>query len=117
MATIYLGGNFVSYEDPHFSHLSAQAREAAYFEQFEPENLREIRVVPMLTMLAAASIGLLVLASFLGEDVTGSRLSAGSREAAPAQSLQQPRLPLRVGEAGEIRLVLKRIEPPTIGEP
>jgi hypothetical protein len=114
MATIYLGGNFVSYEDPRFSHLSAQAREAAYFEQFEPENLREIRVVPMLTMLAAVSIGLLVLASFLGGDVTGS---ASSLEAARAQSLRQPNLPQRVGEAGEIRLVSKRIEPPTIREP
>ena len=37
MFTIYLGNEFVSPRDARFSHLSAQAREAAYFEQFKPE--------------------------------------------------------------------------------
>lgn len=61
MFTIYLGDEFVSPHDARFSHLPAQAREAAYFEQFKPENLREIRVVPMLTILAGVLIGYVAL--------------------------------------------------------
>ena len=41
MITIYLGDEFVSPRDARFSHLSNEAREAAYFEQFKPETLRE----------------------------------------------------------------------------
>ena len=40
MFTMYLGNEFSSPRDAPFSHLSAPAREAAYSEQFEPENLR-----------------------------------------------------------------------------
>jgi hypothetical protein len=86
MTTIYLGGSFVSYEHPRFSHLSKHAQEAAYFEQFKPENLREIRGVPMLTMLAAALIGFLMLGSFFGDDASQSRLDTSPRYAAHAQS-------------------------------
>jgi hypothetical protein len=117
MTTIYLGGNFVSYDDPRSSHLSKQAREAVYFEQFKPENLREIRVVPTLALIAGVSIGILALGSFLGDDVTESTLDAGSREAGGAESFPRPSPPQRVGEAGEIRLDSKRIERPSIGEP
>jgi hypothetical protein len=117
MTTIYLGGGYVSYEDPRSSHLSKQAREAVYFEQFKPENLREIRAVPMLAMIAAVSIGLLALGSFLGDGVSESRLGAASREAGRAQIFRQPSLPQRVDKAGEIRLVSKRMERPEIGEP
>jgi hypothetical protein len=65
MFTIYLGDKFVSPRDSRFSHLSAQAREAAYFEQFKPENLREIRVVPTLTILAGISMGFVALRGFV----------------------------------------------------
>jgi hypothetical protein len=116
MTTIYLGGSFVSYEDPRSSHLSDQVRETAYFEQLEPENLREIRAVPLLAMFAAVSIGLLALASFLGDDLSGSRLEAGSRQVGRAQSFRQGSLSQRVGETGEIRLV-SGIERPEIGGP
>ncbi|MGO9430902.1 hypothetical protein [Rhodoblastus sp.] len=64
MFTIYLGYEFVSPRDARFSHLSPQAREAAYFEQFKPENLREIRLLPMLTILAGVSMGFVVLCAF-----------------------------------------------------
>jgi hypothetical protein len=64
MFTVYLGDEFVSPRDARFSHLSAQAREAAYFEQFKPENLREIRLLPMLTILAGVSMGFVVLCAF-----------------------------------------------------
>jgi hypothetical protein len=65
MFTIYLGDEFVSPRDSRFSHLSAQAREAAYFEQFKPENLREIRVVPTLTILAGITMGFVALRGFV----------------------------------------------------
>jgi hypothetical protein len=65
MFTIYLGDEFVSPRDPHFSHLSARAREAAYFEQFKQENLREIRVVPMLTLAAGVLVGFVAFGSFI----------------------------------------------------
>ena len=105
MATIYLGGNFVSYEDPRFSHLSAEAREAAYFRQFEAGNLRELRLAPALTIVAGASLALLVLAIFLGDDFSGSKSVAGYREAARIQSLEAESLPQGVAQAGESRLV------------
>jgi hypothetical protein len=103
MTTIYLGGSFVSYEDPRQSHLSKQAREAAYFEQFKPENLREIRDIPMLTILAAVLIGLLALGSFFSYDGSEPRLNASSREAACPQSSWQPSLQQRFRETSEIR--------------
>ena len=62
MFTVYLGDEFVSPHDARFSHLSAQAREAAYFEQFK--NLREIRLLPMLTILAGVSMGFVALCAF-----------------------------------------------------
>jgi hypothetical protein len=65
MFTIYLGDEFASPRDARFSHLSAQAREAAYFEQFKPENLREIRVASMLTILAGISMGFVALRGFV----------------------------------------------------
>jgi hypothetical protein len=65
MITIYFGDEFVSPRDARFSHLSNEAREAAYFEQFKPETLREIRFVPILTMLAGALIGFVALGSFI----------------------------------------------------
>jgi len=63
MTTIYLGDDLVSPAtgDARFSRLSKQAQEAAYFEQFRPENLRETRFVPMLTMLAGVLIGFVAL--------------------------------------------------------
>ena len=103
MTTIYLGGNLVSYEDPRSAHLSKQAREAAYFEQFKPENLREIRAVPMLTMLATVLIGFLALGAFFSYDGSEPRLNASSREAAYPQSSWQPSLQQRFREASEIR--------------
>ena len=117
MTTIYLGGDLVSHQDPRFSYLSKQAREAAYFEQFKPENLREIRAVPMLTMLAAALIGFLVLGSFFSNDATQSRLGATPREAAHPPPPKPPSLAQRFREASEIRLPSKRVELLEISEP
>jgi hypothetical protein len=117
MTTIYLGGNLVSYEDPRSSHLSKQAREAAYFEQFKPENLREIRAVPMLTMLAAVLIGFLALGSFFSNDATQSGLGATPREAVHPPSPRQPSLAQRFREASDIRPPLKRVELLEISEP
>jgi hypothetical protein len=65
MITIYLGDEFVSPRDARFSHLSNEAREAAYFEQFKPETLREIRFVPILTMLAGIIVGFVALRLFV----------------------------------------------------
>ncbi len=65
MFTIYLGDEFGSPRDARFSHLPAHAREAVYFEQFKPENLREIRVVPMVTILAGITIGFVALRLFV----------------------------------------------------
>ena len=65
MITIYLGKALVSRRDARFSHLSKQAQEAAYFEQFKPENLFEIRFVPMLTILAGVLIGFVALGLFI----------------------------------------------------
>ena len=65
MFTIYLGNEFVSPRDARFSHLSAQAREAAYFEQFKPENLREVRVVPTLTLFAGVLVTFIVIGGFV----------------------------------------------------
>jgi hypothetical protein len=65
MFTVYLGDELISPRDARFSDLSAQAREAAYFEQFKPENLREIRFVPILTMLAGVLIGFVALGLFI----------------------------------------------------
>jgi hypothetical protein len=67
MTTIYLGDDLVSPStgDARFSRLSKQAQETAYFEQFKPETLREIRFVPMLTMLAGVLIGFVALGSFI----------------------------------------------------
>jgi hypothetical protein len=117
MTTIYLGGDLVSYEDPRSSHLSKQAREAAYFEQFKPENLREIRAVPMLTMLATVLIGFLALGAFFSNDATQSRLGATPREAAHSPSPQQPRLAQRFHEVSEIRPSSKRVELLETSEP
>jgi hypothetical protein len=103
MTTIYLGGSYVSYDDPRHSHLSKQAREAAYFEQFKPENLREIRAIPMLTILTAVLIGYLALGLFFSDDLSEPRLNASSREAAYPQSPWQPSLQQRFREASEIR--------------
>ena len=75
MTTIYLGDGLVSYEDPRFSHLSKQAREATYFEQFRPENLGEIRTVPTLTIVGAALIGFLAFGSLFSDDAAQSTLS------------------------------------------
>ena len=61
MFTMYLGDEFVSPRDARFSHLSAQARESAYFEQFKPENMREIRVVPTLTLIAGVLLGFVAI--------------------------------------------------------
>jgi hypothetical protein len=102
MTTIYLGGDLVSYEDPRYSHLSNQAREAAYFAQFKPENLREIRTIPMLAILAAVLIGFLALGSFSNNDATQSRLSATPREAAHPPLLRTPSLGQRFREESEI---------------
>jgi hypothetical protein len=115
MTTIYLGGSFISYEDPRYSHLSKQAREAAYFEQFKPENLREIRAVPMLTILAAVLIGSLALGSFFSDDVSESRLNASSRQAAYPQSRWQPGLAQGFREASEIGAL--RNSPRLLAEP
>ena len=101
MTTIYLGGSLISYEDPRYSHLSRQAREAAYFDQFKPENLREIRAIPTLTILTAVLIGFLALGSFFSDDVSEARLDAGSHKAGHPQSLRQPSLAQRFGEASE----------------
>jgi hypothetical protein len=117
MTTIYLGGNLVSYEDPRSSHLSKQVREAAYFEQFKPENLREIRAVPMLTMLAAVLIGFLALGSFFSNDATQSRLGTTPREAAHPPFPRRPGLTERFREASEIRPPSKRVELLEISEP
>lgn len=65
MITIYLGQPLVSPRDARFSHLSKQAQEAAYFEQFKPENLFEIRFVPMLTILAGVLIGFVARGLFI----------------------------------------------------
>ncbi len=65
MITLYLGEVFVSPRDARFSHLSSEAREAAYFEQFKPETLREIRFVPTLAMLAGIIIGFVALGLFV----------------------------------------------------
>jgi hypothetical protein len=65
MIAIYLSEEFISPRDPRFSHLSKQAREAAYFEQFKEENLFEIRFVPMLTILAGVLIGFVALGLFI----------------------------------------------------
>jgi hypothetical protein len=65
MFTIYLGDEFVSPRDERFSHLTVQAREVAYFAQFKQENLREIRVAPMLTLAAGVLAGFVALGSFI----------------------------------------------------
>jgi hypothetical protein len=116
MTTIYLGGSFISYDDPRYSHLSKQAREAAYFEQFKPDNLREIRDIPMLAILTAVLIGFLALGSFFSDDLSASGLDASSREAAYPQSPRQPSLTQRFREASVIRPTSKRNEPPEIAE-
>jgi hypothetical protein len=117
MTTIYLGGSFISYQDPRYSHLSNQAREAAYFEQFKPENLCEIRAVPVLTILATVLIAFLALGSFLSDDAIESGPDAGPRAAADLQSSQQPSVAQRFREAREIRPPLKLVERPEIPEP
>jgi hypothetical protein len=117
MTTVYLGGALVSYEDPSSSHFSKQAREAAYYEQFKPENLREIRAVPTLTVLAAALIGFLALGSFLSNDATLSSPSVTSREAAHQPSPGQSSPAQHFREASEIRLPSKRVELLEINEP
>ena len=117
MTTIYLGGALVSYEGPSSSHLSTQAREAAYYEQFKSENLREIRTGPMLTMLAAVLIGFLALGSFFSSDATQWRPSATPRQVAHQPSPGQPGLAQRFREASEIRPPSKRVELLEISEP
>jgi hypothetical protein len=117
MTTIYLGGALVSYEGPSSSHLSKQAREAAYYDQFKPENLCEIRTGPMLTMLAAALIGFVALGSFFSNDATQWRPSATPREAAHPPSPPQPSLAQRFREASDIRAPSKRVELLEISEP
>jgi hypothetical protein len=102
MTTIYLGGALISYENPRFSYLSKQAREAAYYEQFKPENLREIRSGPMLTILAAALIGFVSLGTFFSYDATLPRPSATPREAAHPPFPPQPSLTQRNLEANDM---------------
>lgn len=102
MGTIFMGGNLISYEDPR-APMSRQAREAAYYEQFQPENLREILIAPTLAMLAAALIGTLMLASFLNDGVSEPRLEASAGRAAVAQSFRQSSPAERVGQGNEIR--------------
>ena len=92
MTTIYLGGDLVSYEDPRSSHLSKQAREAAYFEQFKPENLREIRDIPMLTILAAMLIGFLALGAPFSVDAECA-LSCGCGPAVSPAAQPWPAFP------------------------
>jgi hypothetical protein len=117
MTTIYLGGSIISYQDPRYSHLSNQAREAAYFEQFKSENLYEIRAVPVLTVFATLLIAFLALGSFLSDDAIESRPDAGPRAATDLQSPQQPSLAQRFRDASEIRLPPKGTELLEIGEP
>jgi hypothetical protein len=117
MTTIYLGGSFVSYEEPGSSHFSAHAREAVPLDEFEAENPRDVRPGPMLMMLVAGLIGLLVLGLSLADDGSGPRRDAASRVAARTQLLRQSNLAQRIGEAGEIRLVSKLSEQPTTGDP
>jgi hypothetical protein len=117
MTTIYLGGALVSYEGPSSCHLSKQAREAAYYEQFKPEKLHEIRAVPMLTTLAAVLIGFLAHGSFFSNDATPSRLGATARQVAHQPSPGQPSLAQRFREASDIRLPSKRVELLEINEP
>jgi hypothetical protein len=102
MTAIYLGDNLVSYEDPSSSRFSKQAREAAYYEQFKPENLREIRAVPMLTMLSAVLMGFLALGSFSSNDATQASPGATPREAAHPPCPRQPSLSQRFREASGI---------------
>jgi hypothetical protein len=89
MTTIYLGDSLVSYDGPRFSHLSKEAREVAYFEQFRPENLREIRAAPMVTVVGAALIGFLALGAPFSVDAECA-LSCGCGPAvSPPPSLGQ----------------------------
>jgi|HubBroStandDraft_5_1064220.scaffolds.fasta_scaffold167854_2 hypothetical protein len=92
MTTIYLGDSLVSYDGPRFSHLSKEAREVAYFEQFRPENLREIRAAPMVTVVGAALIGFLALGAPFSVDAECA-LSCGCGPAVSPAAQPWPAFP------------------------
>jgi hypothetical protein len=100
MATIFLGDNLISYEESR-SHLSRRAREAAYFEQFRPEDLREIRVAPTLAILVTALIGGLWLASYFRDGISDHGVDASLRHAANTETFRQPGRADRVSQRNE----------------
>jgi hypothetical protein len=112
VATLYLGDDLISpcSGDVRFSRLSKQAQEAAYFEQFKPANLFEIRPIPMLSALAGVLIGFLTLGSFFSNDAAQSRPSASPREAAHPPSPRPPGVGQHFRAESEIRPPSKRHE-------